>query len=133
MERLLVLLLGLSFTPLLSAEEMDLAIPSSPKEMEKVLGDEDPCENCGVVTGIRQTKPKPDKESSPEEPYTVTIVEITRNGVVSESPETDEESVEPWQITIRYDNETIVHEQNMRPSVEVGDRVQVISGWVVLK
>ncbi len=133
MERLLVLLIGLSFTHLLSAEEMDLVIPSSPKEMEKVLSDEDPCDSCGVVTGLRQTKPKPDTDSSSEEPYTVTIVEITRDGLVSESPDTNEQSVEPWQITIRYDNETIVHEQNTRPSVEVGDRVQVISGRVVLR
>lgn len=131
MRRLLVLLLGLSFAPLLPAEEADLIIPSSTEEMEKVLGDEDPCKGCGVVTDVRQTKPKSSLNPSLEQADTLTVVEVTPTGIVSEPLETYEASVEPWQITIRYDDEFIVHEQNIKPSVEVGDRVQVISGQIV--
>jgi hypothetical protein len=131
MGRLLVLLLGLSFAPLLPAEETDLIIPSSTEEMEEVLGDEDPCKGCGVVTDVRQTKPKSSLNPSLEEADTWTVVEVTPTGVVSEPLEVYEASVEPWQITIRYDDEFIIHEQNMKPSVEVGDRVEVISGRVV--
>jgi hypothetical protein len=133
MGRLLVFLLGLTFAPLLPAEETDLIIPSSTEEMEKVLGDEDPCKDCGVVTDVRQTKPKSALNPSLEQADALTIVEVTPAGVVSEPLEVYEASVEPWQITIRYNDEFIVHEQNMRPSVEVGDRVQVISGQVVTR
>jgi hypothetical protein len=131
MRRLLVLLLGLSFAPLLPAEETDLIIPSTTEEMETVLGDEDPCKDCGVVTDVRQTKPKSSLNPSQEQADSLTVVEVTPTGVVSEPLEVYEASVEPWQITIRYDDEFIVHEQNIKPSVEVGDRVQVISGQIV--
>jgi hypothetical protein len=131
MERSLMLLLGLFFAPMLPAQETELIIPSSTAEMEEVLGDEDPCKGCGVVTDVRQTKPKSSLNPSLEEAGTWTVVEVTPTGVVSEPLEVYESSVEPWQITIRYDDEFIVHEQNMKPSVEIGDRVQVISGQVV--
>ena len=133
MKRLLVLLLGISFAPLLPAEEMDLTIPGSTEEMEKVIDDEDPCKGCGVVTDIQGTKLKNSSNSSQEYELTFAVVDVSSSGLSVEHPEANEEFGAPWQVTIRFDDEFIIHEQVMKPSVEIGDRVQVISGQVVAR
>jgi len=131
MRRFLVLLLGLSFAPLLPAAETDLIIPASAEEMEKVLEEDDACHDCGVVTDIQKTKSKDSLIPAEDASITLTVVEISPGGVVEEPLEAFASPEEPWQITIRFGDEFVVHEQNARPSVKIGDRVQVVSGRVV--
>lgn len=139
MGRLLVLLLGLSFAPMLSAEGTDLIIPSSPAEMEKVLGDDAPCKGCGVVTDVRQQASAIGQEPPQDPTYTLTIVEATRSGPGGEVEVTGaqvnglgESSGGAWLITVRYDDGSYaVHENRTQPSFQKGDRVQVVSGRVV--
>lgn len=131
MTRLFALLVGLSFALLLPAEANDLILPSSTQEMESILEDEDPCKNCGVVTNIQRTKPDSSLNPAQDIADGWNVIEVTSTGVVSEPLEVYEAAKEPWQVTIRYGDEFVIHEQNMKPSVEVGDRVEVISGRVV--
>jgi hypothetical protein len=140
MKRLLVLLLGLSFAPLLSAEGLDLSIPDSPAEIKKVMGDDAPCKGCGVVTNVRQLTPVANQTPPPQDSaYAVTFAEATRAGpgddfdltgarvnAVGKSPGG------AWQTTVRYDDGSYAaHESEMQPSFQEGDRVQVISGKLV--
>lgn len=131
MRRFLVFLLGLSFVPLLPAAETDLIIPRSTEEMEKVLEEDDACNDCGVVTNIQKTKSKDSLIPAEDSSVTLTVVEISPGGVVEESLEAFASPEEPWQITIRFGDELVIHEQNARPSVMIGDRVQVVSGKIV--
>ena len=140
MGRLLVLLLGLSFAPLLSAEGMDLTIPDSPAEMEKTLDDDAPCNGCGVVTNDRQLAPAAVQAPPPQDSaYTVTFVEATRAGPGDDFDvtgfrvnEVGESSGGPWQTTVRYDDGSYAaHESETQPSFQKGDRVQLVSGKLV--
>lgn len=135
MRRLLVLLLSLSFAPLLFAEGTDLVVPDSPEEMEKTLGDNAPCNGCGLVTDVRHQASAPDQD--PSQPYTIveatvssSETQVYENGV--ETYDSDGPTGGTWLITVRYDDGSYaVHESGTRPSVEQGDRVRVVSGQVV--
>jgi hypothetical protein len=142
MKRLLVLLLGLSFAPLLSAEELDLSIPDSPAEIKKVMGDDAPCKGCGVVTNVRQLAPAPNQTSPPQDSaYAVTFAEATRAGPGGDFDLTGarintlgESPGGAWQITVRYDDGSYAaHESETQPSFQKGDRVQLVSGKLVLR
>ncbi|HQR51036.1 MAG TPA: hypothetical protein PKW44_05310 [Methylophilaceae bacterium] len=131
MRNFLILLLGFSCAPLLSAEGNELIIPETPEQMEQTMGDDDPCDNCGVVTDVRHRNREVGPDPSLEKPGTLTIAEVTPDGVALEHIATHEESTGPWLVTVRYGDEFIVHEQNMRPAVEIGDRVQLVEGKIV--
>jgi hypothetical protein len=135
-KRLLVLLLGLSFAPLVPAAETELVLPSSATEMEAVLGDEDPCEGCGVVTDVRQqaitTGEKPDMTENHVD--NVSTIEITRDADGDiEGSGTDVQGG-TWLITVRYDDGSYGnHVQSSQPSLQRGDRVQLVSDELVLR
>lgn len=139
MRRLLVLLLGLAFAPLISAEEMDLTIPDSPVEMEKTLDDDAPCKGCGIVTNVRQLAPAADKTPSPpDSPYVITFAEISRepDGELDASGTRlntwGEFPGGPWQTTVRYDDGSYAaHQSETQPPFQKGDRVQLVSGKLV--
>jgi hypothetical protein len=141
MKQLLVLLLGFSFAPLLSAEGLDLSIPDSPMEIKKVMGDDAPCKGCGVVTNVRQLAPvavqtPPAQDSA----YTVTFAEVTREqggGIDMSGASVNTVGESPggaWQTTVRYDDGSYAaHESETQPSFQKGDRVQLVSGKLVLR
>ena len=139
MKRLLTFLLCLSSAPVLSAGVTDLIIPDSPAEMEKVLGDDAPCKGCGVVTDVRQQASAIGQDPAQDPTYTLTIVEVTRSGPGGDVEVTGaqvnglgESSGGAWLITVRYDDGSYaVHENRTRPSLQQGDRVQVVSGQLV--
>ncbi len=140
MKQLLVLLLGLSFAPLLSAEGLDLSIPDSPTELKKVMGDDAPCKGCGVVTNVRQLAPAANQTPPPQDSaYAVTFAEATRARPGDDFDLTGasintlgESSGGPWQTTIRFDDGSYTAlESETRPSLQEGDHVQVISGKLV--
>jgi hypothetical protein len=139
MKQLLVLLLGLSFAPLLPAAELDLSIPNSPVESKKIMGEDAPCKGCGVVTNVRQLAPAANQTPPPpDSPYLITFAEANREpegGVdtAGTSIKTWDEWPEGvWQTTVRLDDGSYTaHESKTRPSFQEGDRVQVISGKLV--
>lgn len=139
MERLLVLLLGLVFASFLRAGGMDLTVPDSPTEAEKPPSDNAPCKGCGVVANVRQLAPAADKTpSAPDSPYLITLGEAKRQpeGNLDMSGARintwEEWPKGGWQITVRYnDGSYAFFNEETQPSLEKGDRVQVISGKVV--
>ena len=140
MKRLLVLLLGLAFSPLLYAGELDLTIPDSPAKTGKNPGDDTACKGCGVITNIRQLARAVDQIPASPEPYLITFGEATREpgGEVNLSGariETrDDFPGGPWQTTVRYDDGSYAaFQQDAQPTLHEGDQVQVISGKPVLR
>jgi len=138
--RWLVLLLGLSFAPLLFAGELDLTVPSAPVKAKPQQIGNAPCKGCGVVTSIRQLPPAPPKDLPPPPTYLITFAEAKRQSAGNnvdvggfhvntvKDPYTDGN----WQITVRYDNGAYaVFEQRDQLSLQKGDHVQVVAGKVV--
>jgi len=141
MKQLLAILLGLAFAPLLSAGELDLTIPESPAKTDRPAGDNASCKSCGVVTNVRQLAPKREEvPASPDSPYLITLGEASREpgGEVDMSGARintwEEWPKGVWQVTVRYDNGAYaVFDQDTQPSLQQGDRVEVISGKPVLR
>lgn len=138
MKRFFLILLTFCCTTLLYADEIDLVIPQSPQEMEQLLDDNAPCKGCGVVTDVRRVK---DQDTAREDSYNPHLVEVTRtadDGKVEINYLTDsdtEELYDPasvWLVTVRYDDGAYDDiYQKTQPSVQEGDRVQVVSGRIV--
>jgi len=140
MKQWLLMLLGACYVPLVLADEIDLAIPQSPKQMEQVLDDNAPCKGCGVVTDVRQVKDKQYAQEQADDPHLVEVTRSSADGDVQVSYLTDPESAEvydpvtDWLVTVRYDDGAYDDiYQRTRPSVQQGDRVQVVAGRVVPK
>lgn len=145
MNRFLFFCLTLFVAPMLSAEESSLIIPRSPEEMRKFMDESDSrCPGCGVVANIRQVEPTgqaglPREEINPaltgdsgpgEDVGTLTIA-----GTGSQSREARRKAAvplaKPWLVTVRYDDGSYAtFEQDSKPAVRKGDRIQVISGRV---
>ncbi|MDQ5941423.1 MAG: hypothetical protein QG572_236 [Pseudomonadota bacterium] len=145
MSRLCVLVLGFLLAPLLSAAEKPLNIPQSPEEMRKYMTSGDSrCPGCGVVSNVRQVSPQTQPgiareevnpartgDSGPgEEVGTLTIA-----GTGSQSREARKKAAQPtakpWLVTVRYDDGSYAaFEQDSKPAVRKGDRIQVVSGRV---
>ena len=138
MKQLLMLLVGLFSASLLSAGELDLSIPE-PAKIDKSLNDEAPCKGCGVVTNVRQLATESDQTPKrPDSPYLITFAEASREtgggmDMTGSSIKTWEEWPEGvWQTTVRLDDGSYsAYESEARPSLQEGDRVQVISGKLV--
>ncbi len=138
MKRLLVLLIGLSFSSIISAEGLDLSIPESQTEIKKITGDV-PCKGCGVVTNVRQLAPAANRTPpSPDSAYLITFAEASRepvDGVDMNGPHIntwDEWPEGVWQTTVRLDDGSYTaHESKTRPPFQEGDRIQLISGKLI--
>lgn len=145
MSRFWIVLLGLLLSQLSFAADKPLNIPQTPEEMRKYMKDGDArCPGCGVVTNVRQVEAgtqagMPRDEVNPprtgdagpgEEVSTVTLA-----GTGSQSRDARRQvakpAPKPWLVTVRYDDGSYAaFEQEARPAVRKGDRIQVVAGRI---
>lgn len=127
------------------ATETTLKLPQSADEMREYMASGNSrCPGCGVVSNVRQVEAEvlggrtPDAgvdmrtgDSGPgEEIHTVTLA-----GTGSASREARQRAAmppaKPWRVTVRYDDGSYASfDQDDRPRVARGQRVQVVSGRV---
>ena len=122
-----------------------LQLPQSADDMRKYMASGDArCPGCGVVSNIRQVEPEdlggrsPDAgveirtgESGPgDEIQTVTLAG-TDSASRSARQQAATPPAKPWRVTVRYDDGSYASfDQDDRPRVSRGQRVQVVSGRV---
>jgi hypothetical protein len=145
MNRSWVLLLSLSVSPLLLAQESTLVIPRSSQEMRKYLdGGNAKCPGCGVVSNIRRAGATGQSSSRRTLPPMPAAPDVFQSGpesevqtvvIFSSGNNPDEWSKEPankWLVTVRYDDGTFaVFDEDKQPKLSAGDRVQVVAGQVI--
>lgn len=133
--------------PVVAAEEHEttLKLPQSADDMRKYMASGDArCPGCGVVSNIRQVEPEdlggrsPDAgveirtgESGPgDEIQTVTLAG-TGSASRAARQQAAKPPAKPWRVTVRYDDGSYASfDQDDRPHVSRGQRVQVVSGRV---
>ena len=133
--------------PVVAAEEHEttLKLPQSADDMRKYMAPSDArCPGCGVVSNIRQGEQEdlggrsPDAgveirtgESGPgDEIQTVTLAG-TGSASRAARQQAAKPPAKPWRVTVRYDDGSYASfDQDDRPRVSRGQRVQVVSGRV---
>ncbi len=102
------------------------------------------CPGCGVVSNIRQVEPEdlggrsPDAgveirtgESGPSEEIQTVTLAGTGSASRSARQQAATPPAKPWRVTVRYDDGSYASfDQDDRPRVSRGQRVQVVSGRV---
>lgn len=122
-----------------------LQLPQSADDMRKYMASGDArCPGCGVVSNIRQVEPEdlggrsPDAgveirtgESGPgDEIQTVTLAG-TGSASRAARQQAAKPPAKPWRVTVRYDDGSYASfDQDDRPHLSRGQRVQVVSGRV---
>lgn len=127
------------------APQTTLKLPQSADDVRQYMSPGNArCPGCGVVTNVRQVEakisggPRPDAgaemrtgESGPgEEIQTVTLA---GTGAASRAARQQAAAApaQPWRVTVRYDDGSYASfDQDDRPRVSRGQRIQVVSGKV---
>ncbi len=129
------------------AAQSKLVLPQSADDVRKYMAAPDArCPGCGVVNNVRRLAASGEGGDSGQEAEAVThttgdpgpgrdVQTVTIVGTGSESRAARTERVQPatgpWRVTVRYDDGSYASfDQDDRPSVRKGDRIQVVSGRV---
>lgn len=129
------------------AAQSKLVLPQSADDVRKYMAAPDArCPGCGVVSNVRRLAAPGEAGDSGQEAEIVThatgdpgpgrdVQTATIIGTGSESraarAERARSAPAPWRITVRYDDGSYASfDQDDRPSVRKGDRIQVVAGRV---
>lgn len=122
-----------------------LQLPQSADDMRKYMASGDArCPGCGVVSNIRQVEPEdlggrsPDAgveirtgESGPSEEIQTVTLAGTGSASRAARQQAATPPAKPWRVTVRYDDGSYASfDQDDRPHLSRGQRVQVVSGRV---
>ena len=130
-----------------AAAQSKLVLPQSADDVRKYMVAPDAhCPGCGVVSNVRRLAAPGEGGDSGQEAEAVTqttgdpgpgrdVQTVTILGTGAESraarAERAKPATGPWRVTVRYDDGSYASfDQNDRPSVRKGDRIQVVSGRV---
>jgi len=128
------LLLSLAFVSLAYGQS-NLILPSSPDDMRKLMKtvEPGPCTLCGTVSNVRtkeRAAPKRMEQPRPNGPNLIATPIIGKGDSVKRARERDSGST-VYVITVRYDNgQYASFEQDDKPAVSKGDKINVVEGRV---
>ena len=128
------LLLALS-APATALAETNLVLPQNANDIRELTrkSEAGPCTRCGVVTNIRsENRPRPQapKTASPAGTNLQTTP-ILSGGSAAKDARNASKPVAFYKMTVRMDDGTFTFfEQDDKPSVAKGDRVEIVEGRV---